>query len=368
MAKAKQDTRDGIRIRTNKDGTVSYQATVRIVGQPPLTSTYDDRDQAKRWRESTIAMARQTVMPIANTKSYRQMTLGDAIDKYVLTPECKRTAKIHLATVKRHYGSARLGNITKEWTLQYIQDMKKTDSTHGRPFMMATICRQMDCMRSVVRYTAEMNGVEPPIKALSKKLLGDDWQVDRDRLLSNGEYKMLCEEFKGRPKSTHWRLLLDLALETAARQGELVLAEAKEFDMVRRVWTIPKEHTKAKKTRYVPLSKKATETATRLLELLEEENGFIRELDPHAPLKTRVFFQFSSPSSVCTNFAKIVKKLRFHDLHWHDTRHTAITNMVLYKTKLTLTHIMDIVGHSSPQMTAHYTHLRGDKALVDAME
>ncbi len=51
-------------------------------------------------------------------------------------------------------------------------------------------------------------------------------------------------------------------------------------------------------------------------------------------------------------------------LTFHDTRHEAVSRMVLTQRKLTVFEIMNIVGHSSLKMLKRYTNLRPSE-LVD---
>lgn len=296
------------------------------------------------------------------------MKLGTAIDQYIASDKCSRTAAIHLTTVKKHYAATIFGHMNAEFSSNYITTMLKTDSQYGRPFQKATISRQFDAIRALLTYHAELKGVEPPLSPFKKKMLGKGWEKYRERLLETHEYEPIKNAMKTRLNKIHWPLLMDLALETGARQGELILADAKEFNLQTRGWNIPAEHTKAKKARYVPLSVKATKIVTELIRLLEVKIHQMSQSESTGKMPTRVFFPFTSVSAISTNFKKIIDSLRIEDFHFHDLRHTAITNMVLYKKNLKIEAIMKIVGHTSKAMTDRYTHLRGNPDLVAAME
>lgn len=360
----------GIRARKKADGTNTYQVTVRVAGQEAMRKSFDDREQAKRWGEVATVTARHAVHPIANTKDYRKMSLGDAIDAYKKSGKCHRTASIHLSTVKLHFSATLLGHMNQAFADRYVEIMKVTNSQRGTPFAMPTISRQFDAIRALLSHHAGLMGVEPPLSPFKKKTLGKGWEVTRERLLEDLEYPILLAEAEQRRQRTHWRLLIDLALETAAREGEMVLAEPKEFSLERRTWVIPAAHTKAKKQRQVPLSVKATAVVHELLDLLEDHKAFMSTQPPkkQKPMPNRLFYVFSSPSSVSTNFKKLTTNAKVEDLHFHDLRHTAITNMVMNKPKLTIKQIMLIVGHASEAMTDKYTHMRVNQSLVDAME
>ncbi|MBK8793909.1 MAG: tyrosine-type recombinase/integrase [Holophaga sp.] len=56
-------------------------------------------------------------------------------------------------------------------------------------------------------------------------------------------------------------LALEFTILTAARTGEVISAQWDEFDLTKKLWTIPAERMKAGKEHTVPLSKRALEIA-----------------------------------------------------------------------------------------------------------
>ena len=181
------------------------------------------------------------------------------------------------------------------------------------------------------------------------------WQVRRERRMSPGEERAIFAELrrKGR-KGYAWRLMIKLCLETGARLQELVFAEWSEFDLDRRVWSMPASHTKGKRARSIPLSKRAVR-ALKALRLLSE------------PGQTRPFEKVGSTSLVSVTFRTVTARARVFGLRFHDRRHEAISRLVLEKRKLSVFEIMKTVGHSSPEMLSRYANLRGDE-MVDRMD
>lgn len=57
---------------------------------------------------------------------------------------------------------------------------------------------------------------------------------------------------------------LEFSILTAARTGEVIAARWEEFDLSKKLWTIPAERMKAGKEHIVPLSQRAAEIATEL--------------------------------------------------------------------------------------------------------
>lgn len=346
-----------IRARKNKDGTVSYQAVVRITGQPEARRTFKDKKSAQLWADVTTAAARESATRLPDTTKFRRMSLKDAINAWAKSLTFPKSNRRLTPTVLRLVGDISLGNLSREYVLAYIEKVRKTITYRGSPYTDASILRQMGFIRSAVIHAADMHRVKFDTSFFNIKSIEGEWDAARDRIMSPEEELQLQAAIKTRVFHESWQLLVDLAIETAAREQELVLAELKEVNFGTRVWTIPKEHTKNRYAREVPLSKKAFGIMTRLKERLDAHNAAIAPGDPQR--QQRLFFEFASPSSVCTGFHDVVKKAGLIDLHFHDLRHTAITRMVLFKRELEVHDIMRIAGHRSMAMFLRYANVRG---------
>lgn len=356
-----------IRTRKNKDGSVSHQAIVRVKDHQSHYETFAKKKEAQDWADAMTVALRASPAKIANPSKFNATTLSKAIDDYSAWSEAAQSLVRVLKTVRREIGPVSLRQIDKEFMEGYIKKMIAKPSQYGRPYTKATLAKHITAIRVAIKHQASIHRVEAPLTDIKSALLGKGWDTHRDRLMSSHEENAIRAEFMNRVQAEHWDLLFDLALETGARQSEMILATTSEFSMSERVWIIPIHHAKARYPRQVPLSKKATRAAQRLLELLELHNKALLSSDPQALPETRLFWVFATPSSVCTNFKKITTKLDIKDLHFHDLRHTAITHMVLHRRKLSIFEIMKIVGHKSIEMLNRYANLRGGE-LVERME
>lgn len=355
------------RTRKKKNGEVTHQAIVRISGHDPRSQSFSSRAKAVEWAEATAVTLRSLTHTTSNPKKFNKTLLTDAIDEYIAWPNSAKTFHAHLRTMKAHCGVAPLSSITKIWLSKYVELMKVTPSQYGRVFTEATLAKHITALRAVLKRQADLNHVKPELSGLSADVLSKGWDKMRDRRLSKSEEDSIRAQIKNSRYSSQWGPLLDLALETAAREAEMILSTPDEFHLSERVWIIPAEHTKSKKSRQVPLSKSAFAVAKQLHDMLAKHNQELRKADPNAPLETRLFWQFANASSVSTAFHKITLKLGIKDLRFHDLRHEGITRMVLFKRKLSVFEIMKIVGHESMTMLNRYANLRGGD-LVDRMD
>ena len=358
-----------IRARKQKNGVVSYQAIVRVAGQPTLRETFTDINKARAWSDAMSTAARASLTQLPDVKAYKKITLKHALNSWEKSDLCPWTYASIIPSVLRLIGDVALAHVTQDYVLEYIRSVRQTKSQFNRPYSDVTILKHLAVLRGAVKHTAKKFNVKPELSIFSVQDIPGNWKVERKRVLKPPEEVVLREKLTTRTYGEHWALLVDLAIETAAREAELVLMELSEIDFDKRVWTIPKEHTKKKYEREVPLSRKATAVVIRLKELLLQHNTVAAQKTAGSPAQaeTRLFHVFSTPSSVCTGFAQIIKGTNIKNFTFHDLRHTGITRMTLNKRKMKVEEIMAIAGHRSYSMYLKYANLRGED-LLERME
>jgi integrase len=351
-----------IRKRENKKTkTSSYQALVRISGQDTLTETFDSYQEALEWGDAMTAAARASVRRIPKVKDYRKILLKDAIQEFI-DKEPPKSKYVPIARkVLTFCGNVSMGRITDDYIDEYVATLRRTNTQYGSPYKQSSITKHLDIIRNAIKTQAKKYCVDPGLDVVSHSKTGKKEDNARERVLGYDEEKKLIEGFKTCRTKDHWPLLLTIAIETGAREGEIVLAEPPELDLTEGLWIIPANHTKAKKRREVPLSKAARSAFESLLVLMAARNT-IKDKPP----VNRLFWRYASADSLSTSFAKIVRRQKIDNFHFHDLRHTAVTRMVLNKRDLHVIEIMRIVGHESIKMFNRYANIRGGD-LVDRM-
>jgi integrase len=128
--------------------------------------------------------------------------------------------------------------------------------------------------------------------------------------------------------------LVELAVETAMRRGELLGLRWEHIDLGNRVAHLP--ITKNGEGRYVPLSSRAVATL----------EGLPRSLSGYVfPIK---------PQTVAAAFMKATDRAGLGDIRFHDLRHTATTALA---TKLpNVIELAAVTGHTSLSMLKRYYH------------
>ena len=141
-------------------------------------------------------------------------------------------------------------------------------------------------------------------------------------------------------------------LSTGARLNEALNARWEHFDLERRNWVIPCDHSKSRKIRSIPLN----EHAISLLESLETRDKYDH------PFIARGGKPF-------TTIHKVWNRLRneagLPHLRIHDLRHQYASFLI--NQGRTLYEVQQILGHSDPSVTQRYAHL-STKSLRDVAD
>jgi integrase len=357
-----------IKVTPRANGTIAYQAIVRVKGQETFTDTFDTREEAEqraaseylrlkelaRKAEKQHALER-TGRPAHHT--YAQEKLRETLTLFRDSGEANRNQVVMLKTIVKNLckdrDDVKLGDVKRSWVKRYVAKMRERATRRGTLFAWTTLAKHLQAMGAACKWRAEQLDLELPPLPFTTSVFPSGWDTKRERRFEAGEEGRLRQRLRRiRTFSRyHWRLLVRLALETGARLQEMVLATWREFDLARRLWTIPAEHTKGGKSRAVPLSRRALRVAKCLVALA-------------SPSEQRVFYVLGVPNVVSAGFHKFVMEAALPDFRFHDLRHEAISRMVLYKRQLSVFEIMSIVGHSSSEMLRRYANLRGDELVA----
>ncbi|MEX2359654.1 MAG: site-specific integrase [Gammaproteobacteria bacterium] len=134
--------------------------------------------------------------------------------------------------------------------------------------------------------------------------------------------------------------LVELALETAMRRGELLALRWEHVTLARRTAYLP--DTKNGEARAVPLSSRAIEVLTAL-----------------GPRRAGSVFAGLTPEAVKQAFRRAARRANLVDFRFHDLRHEATTR--LFERGLELMEVASITGHKDPRMLRRYTHLNAER-------
>ncbi len=178
-----------------------------------------------------------------------------------------------------------------------------------------------------------------PVPTFSKRTLKE--ARPRTRFLSRAEYEALLAT-----AAAHVRPAITLAVETGLRKEELFSLTVPAIDLAHR--EIRLDQTKSGVPRRVPL----TDTAVATVKALLGQHG--RSTTPYLFAKA----DGSRYAQMQEGFNAACRRAKIAGMRWHDLRHTFASWFV--QSGGDLYHLSRILGHSTVQMTARYSHLRTD--------
>lgn len=370
----------GVYMRTNPNtGEVTYQAQVRVRGAKTQSKSYGTVEEASDFiaslRPGLVLEARlgkvapsegEVVAEIDDRtpqQKYLETKLIDVIKEFTVTDEhatepryCSQTDAEVARTSALVFPGDTIGMLNLGWTREFIARMRSKNSNANRPYAYATILKHTGLANRACAWLAErMDVPAQKIPLDPRKHFPKKWKKKRERRLAAKEERTIREALaKVGPRfkdAERWTLLFDLALETAARCQELVLAEDHEFDLPKGLWTIPAEHVKTGEGRWKRLTPKAIAAIARLMALMPKG-------------ETRLFHGMS-PKGVSAKWRSMMKRWGIVGLRFHDLRHEAITRMVLARPSENVAFIMKQVGHGSGEMLMLYSNIQEDDLYLN---
>lgn len=158
----------------------------------------------------------------------------------------------------------------------------------------------------------------------------------RDRRLEATDHKALQIALN---RSTAWYLapMIELAIETGMRRGELLALQWSHVAVKERIATLPM--TKNGRSRRVPLTNRAASIISAL------------------PRKGQYLFPVK-PGTFGEAWERLVKRASLDDLRFHDLRHEAISRF--FELGLSVPEVALISGHRDYRMLLRYTHIRAE--------
>lgn len=234
-----------------KRGT-KFQVQVRRKGQNPVTRSFHHRRDAEQWaREMEIEADRGSLK--TNLRVLDQVTLGELVRRYRDTI-CPRKKGCEIETIVLN-AFLRQPMCSKRVSELRTEDFARYRDHRLQKLKPASLKRQIDPLRHMFEVARDEWGlpiIENPLARLKFPTINNR----RERRLKDGEEEPLLEAAR-ECRNPNVLPIIQIALETAMRRGEILAMRWDHFDFKRRSLLIPK--AKNGYSRTIPLTPKAYE-------------------------------------------------------------------------------------------------------------
>jgi len=336
--------------RVGKSGKTTWRVRVRKQSGPALTRSFARKIDAEEWARSIEH--KLDVGEHVPSSEARKRTLADAIERYLSAtlPRAKHRKNASEQTRLLNWWRAELGsrplvNITPAVISEVRDKLTRTES-RGQALSGSTINRRITALSAVLSVAVKEYGwlAKNPVANVTR--LEDS--KGRERFLNDVERERLLRECS-RSDCAALHPIVQLALATGARKGELLSLQWIHVDLDRRVARFI--DTKNGESRTVPLARAAVSI------LKDWRHG-----------RLPVGAVFSIPKATLDKAWQAARDhAGLHDVRFHDLRHSAASYLAM--SGASLMDIAAILGHKTLAMVKRYSHLseQHTTAAVDRM-
>lgn len=317
-----------------KRGT-KWQVQVRRAGLPDTSRSFLRKSDAQLWATQIEAQADRQGLP-TNWRSLQRTTLREVMERYRDTIVPAKRSRVIETIILNAFLRHPVANLPlSELAATHLAAYRDERLLRVKP---VTVNRELGLVQhalDIARKEWDLPLAVNPV-ALVRKPKPDK---GRERRLEAGEWVRLEAALRA-CRNPLFPLVVQLALATAMRRGELLRARWEHVCMTTRTLHLPV--TKNGYARTIPLTGRA-------LEVLQS----LERLRSSSPL-----FSGLSAEAVKLAWKRTVRRAGIDDLHFHDLRHEAISRF--FELGLTIPEVALISGHRDPRMLFRYTHLRAE--------
>ena len=313
-----------------------WKATIRKAGFKSRSKTFDKFKEAQQWVKQN-----ENTLGKAGVENIR--TLADVLKKYAVEEVGRyRSPRTMLTTLKSlgtHLPDINFTDITSQHIAQ-LRDKRLSSGTSP-----STIRKELNLLSKV--YDVAQKEWLYPVANRVKEVRRPSETAARTKRPTEAELEVIKTEC-GRSNNPAIWLMIELAIETGMRQGELLGLKTSDIDLQTR--TIYLALTKNGSAREVPLSEKAHSLLSNQLAQIST---------------SKVFSNWQTGDGFRSTFRRVCKRAGISGLRFHDFRHEAASR--LFEKGLNQFQVAAITGHKSLQSLQRYTHLKAVD-LVDLLK
>ncbi len=309
-----------------------WQVQIRRQGMLPVSRTFSLREDARKWARQIESEADRRGL-IADQRQLKRLTVAKLIERYrdeVVPAKRGRDIETIILNALLRHRLAR--HLLSDLCSAMFSGYREERLQSVKPVALRRELGILHNMFEVARQDWGIPLTANPLNGFSKGLSGQA----RTRRVANLEAAMLSSE-ADRCRNRLIKPLVDLAMLTGMRRGELLRAQWADIDPQKRILHVPM--TKNGHPRTMPLSS----AALKIIDALPRNN------DRLFPL---------SANAVRLAWGRLAKRAGVVDLHFHDLRHEAISRF--FEKGLSVPEVALISGHRDVRMLFRYTHLKAE--------
>ena len=264
----------------------------------------------------------------------------------------KDTIEAQIKALEDYFGSIRLRDIQVANLRAYRKHRLFCKNRRGEPLSVATVNRELSTMRAMLNEALVNDWIltNPFKKVRSGELISIADERRRETILSVEEEKALLAACSGDLRR-HLKALVVAALDTGARQGELLKLRWSDIDFEEGVIkNVTSYKGKTVQRREVPLTGRLRGV---LLDLKAKRSAAAYRRSPITGNKPDSSLVFSIASNVQNSWREARKDANLEHIRFHDLRHTAATRLA---QKMQLALVGQVLGHSDPKTTNRYVN------------
>ena len=264
----------------------------------------------------------------------------------------KDTIDSHIKALEEYFGSDKLRDIRVANLRAYRKHRLFCKNRHGKRLSVATVNRELSTMRAMLNEAMVNDWIllNPFKKVRPGELISIADERKRETILTPVEEKALLAACATRLRR-HLRVLVIAALDTGARQGELLKLRWSDIAFDEGVIkNVTSYKGKTVQRREVPLTGRLR---AALLDLKEKRGAATFRRSHKSGNKPDSSLVFSVTSNVQNSWRAARKDANLEHVRFHDLRHTAATRLA---QTMQLALVGQVLGHSDPKTTHRYVN------------
>lgn len=221
-----------------------------------------------------------------------------------------------------------------------LDKMRGSDNHRGKPYAPQTIKHVLILQKRVFNWAIRrdlFSGANPCLKVKPPKF---DNRINNP--LSRKELTRLLSVLDA-PESKRGSLVVQFALFTGKRRGEILSLRWEDIDLENHRITLQGKNTKGGKSQTLPISQKAWDVLLEAQALRVCDLVFSSQNGPYSP------YGFNS-------IWRRIRKKAGLTIRFHDLRHT-YASYLASSGKVDIYTLKELLGHSTIEMTQRYAHL-----------